>query len=143
VPNIFWDNAVSFSTYLMNRTPTQVNDFKTPLQAFSEKITLTSVLNLALKIFGCTVYVHIQKNLRTKLESRAEKCVFLGMGHNKKGYKCFNPSTKKFYTSMDVTFFEHKYFFKTLQNPIQEESVQQELNFNFLTYEHLSMSSNQ
>ena len=51
---------------------------------------------LPLKIFGCTAYEHIPKMLRPKLDPRVEKCVFVGYTPNKKGYKCFNPLTKRF-----------------------------------------------
>jgi transposase InsO family protein len=84
VPNIFWDNAITFAVYLMNRMPTQVNHFKTPLQVFSAHLKNNSILNLPPKFFGCTTYVHLQKQYRSKLEPRAEKCIFLGMGQNQK-----------------------------------------------------------
>jgi hypothetical protein len=76
VPNIFWDNAITFSIYLMNRMPTQVNNFETPLKHFSAHLKINSIQNLIPKIFGCIVYVHLQKQFRSKLEPRAEKCVF-------------------------------------------------------------------
>jgi hypothetical protein len=121
MPSIFWDNAVSFAIYVINRTPTRVNDFKTPLQMLSSHVQIPSVLNLIPKVFGCVVYVHIQKNLRSKLEPCAQKCVFLGFGTNQKGYKYYNPNTKKFFTTMDVTFLEEEYFFQT-ETPIQGEN---------------------
>jgi transposase InsO family protein len=135
VPNFFWDNAITYAIYLMNRTPTQVNNFKTPLQCFSAHLKLNSLLNLPPKIFGCTVYIHIQKQYRSKLEPRAEKCVFLGMGHNQKGYKCYSTNTRKFYTTMDVTFLENEPYFAISQNPIQG-GINDELNFEFLDYNH-------
>jgi transposase InsO family protein len=61
VPNKFWDHAVTFAIYLMNRTSTQVNNFETPLEVFSTHLKLTSLLNLAPKVFGCTVYAYLQK----------------------------------------------------------------------------------
>jgi Reverse transcriptase (RNA-dependent DNA polymerase) len=134
VPNTFWDNAITFAIYLMNRIPTQINNFETPLQSFSAHLKLNSVLNLTPKIFGCTAYVHIQKQYRSKLEPRAEKCIFLGMGHNQKGYKCYNPNTRKFYTTMDVTFLENEPYFNLSQNPIQG-GINSELNFEILDYE--------
>jgi transposase InsO family protein len=112
VPHIFWDNALSFAVYLSNRTPTSANEFRTPIQVLSDQINIPSILNLPPKIFGCVAYVHIQKPLRTKLEPRAEKCVFLGMGTNQKGYKCYNPETRKFYTTMDVNFLENEKYFE-------------------------------
>ena len=40
---------------------------------------------------------------------------FVGYTPNKKGYKCFNPFTKRFYTTMDVSFMENvSYFTKNL-----------------------------
>jgi hypothetical protein len=68
VPSVFWDNAVSFSVYLINRTPTKINNFRTPLQTLSTQITIPSILNLPPKIFGCIAYVHVQKKFRSKLD---------------------------------------------------------------------------
>jgi hypothetical protein len=121
MPPIFWDNAVFFVIYVINCTPTRVNDFKTPLQMLSSHVQIPSVLNLTSKIFGCVVYVHIQKNLRSKLESCAQKYVFLRFGTNKKGYKCYNSNKRKFFTTMDVTFLEEEYFFK-IETSIQGEN---------------------
>ena len=63
------------------------------------------------KVFGCTTFVHIYKSQRSKLDPTATKCIFLGYSPNQKGYKCYSPTTKKFYTSMDVTFFKNQPFY--------------------------------
>ena len=65
-------------------------------------------------MFGCIAYVHIPSHLRNKLDPRAEKCVFVGYATNKKGYKCFNPITRKFHITMDVHFVENTIFFHKL-----------------------------
>ena len=90
----------------------RVLKYDTPLQTL-RKIFLRNRLttHLPLKVFGCTVYVHIPNQLRNKLEPRAEKCVFIGYASNKKGYKCFNPTTRKFHITMDVNFVERIPFF--------------------------------
>lgn len=62
---------------------------------------------LPLKIFDCTVFVHVPTHLQSKFDPRAEKCTFLGNAPNKKGYKCFNPSTRKIHLSVDVNFIEN------------------------------------
>ena len=82
---------------------------------------------MPLKIFGCTVFVHLPKRLRSKLDPRAEKCIFLGYPPNKKGYKCFNPITKRCYISMDVSFIENTPYFS--KNFIQGENCVEEQNF--------------
>jgi hypothetical protein len=68
-------------------------------------------LGLAPKIFGCVAYVHIPKTQRTKVEPCALKCVFLGFGTSQKGYRCFDPVSRKWYVTRDVTFIEHEPFF--------------------------------
>ena len=81
-PNIFWPDALATATYLINRLPTKAIDLKTPLQKLSEFTTLPSNLTLKPRIFGCSVFVHILKAERTKLDPCAKKCVFVGYGVN-------------------------------------------------------------
>lgn len=121
VPDIFWDNAATFAVYLMNRIPTKSNDFQTPLQKLSTQVSIPSILNLEPRIFGCSVYVHMQKTGRSKLEPFAEKCVFLGFSTSQKGYKCYNPTKRRFYITMDVFFLENEFYFMN-QNLVQGES---------------------
>ena len=75
--------------------------------------------DIPLKIFGCTCFVHIPNNFRSKLDPKSEKCIFLGYASNKKGYKYFNPVTEKTYISMDVIFMEIIPFFH--KNQLQGE----------------------
>lgn len=80
VLQMFWDNAVTMVVYLINRTPSKVINFKTPLKVLSTYTIIPSILNLSPKKFGCVAYVHIQKHLRSKVEAHTEKCIFLGFG---------------------------------------------------------------
>ncbi|WP_208972683.1 hypothetical protein, partial [Escherichia coli] len=57
-----------------------------------------------LKVFGCIVYVHVPNELRTKLDPKAEKCVFIGYSLEQKGYKFNNPVTHQLRVSRDVVF---------------------------------------
>ena len=54
-----------------------------------------------------------------QMDTRAEKCVFIGPTPNKRGYKCFNPRTRKIQISMDVSFLENQPYFA--QNCLQGE----------------------
>jgi hypothetical protein len=83
----------------------RVLKFQTPLQSFLKYFLIASILaDLPLKVFGCTTFVHEHKHLG-KLEPHTIKCVFICYSSSQKGYKCFDPSTKKMFVTMDVTFF--------------------------------------
>jgi hypothetical protein len=130
VPNYLWGEAVLTAAYLINRVPSKVLNFQTPIHIFNECFPFDRVSNdLTLKIFGCTAFVHEHKNI-SKLEPRAIKCVFVGYSPTQKGYKCFDPKNKKMFVTMDVTFFENKPFFDThLQggNFKEEDSFQSDM----------------
>ena len=100
--------------------PTKVLKNQTPLQCLKDCFPGTRLhSDIPLKVFGCIAYVHIPSQFRSKLDPSAIKCVFLGYASNKKGYKCYDPNTKKIYVSMDVSFLENQSFFD--KNSLQEE----------------------
>ena len=88
---------------------------------------ITNSTNLPSKIFGCIVYVHIPSKDRSKLDPRAEKYIFIGYAPKKKGYKCFNPKTRKTVISMDVTFLEKQPFFQKIS--LQGDNIREEGKF--------------
>ena len=59
-----------------------------------------------LKVFGCIYDVHVPDELWTKLDAKAKKCIFLGYSLEHKGYRCYNPMTRKLRISHDVVFDE-------------------------------------
>ncbi|RVW96479.1 Retrovirus-related Pol polyprotein from transposon TNT 1-94 [Vitis vinifera] len=98
VPNYFWGEAILTATYLINPSS-----------------------DLPLKVFGCTAFVHVYPQNRSKFAPRANKCIFLGYSPTQKGYKCYSPTNKRFYTTMDVSFFEHVFFYP--KSHVQGESM--------------------
>jgi len=115
---------VATAVYLINRMPSKILHFKTPLQTLSIHISLPSILILPPKIFECAVFVHLHKNQHTKLEPCAVRCLFLGYGLHKKGFRCYDPKTNRTYTTMDVTFLESEIFFPS---PVPNSSLQGEI----------------
>ena len=59
-------------------------------------------------IIGCTAYVHINKQLCTKLDAKSIKCILVGYGNDCKAYRVWNPKTNKVFYSRDVIFDENQ-----------------------------------
>ena len=80
VPAQFLLEAIATATYLTNRLPKKALHFLTPLETLQTHTTIPSSHFLPPQVFCCIVYVHLPKQARKKLEPRAVKCVFIGMG---------------------------------------------------------------
>eukprot|EP00253_Pinus_taeda_P035263 PITA_35263 len=70
----FWPEAVDTACYLVNRSPSSALEDKTPQEVWTGKEPSLSHL----RVFGCDAYVHVPKEKRTKLDSKSEKCIFIG-----------------------------------------------------------------
>ena len=102
MPKEFWEEVVVCSIYLSNRCPTKSLQKLTPQEAWSgRKPTL-----LHLRVFGCVAYNHIPDESRVKLDDKSEKLVFIGYDAKSKGYRRYNPKSKKITVSRDVRFDE-------------------------------------
>ena len=101
-PLKFWGDAVLTACYLINCMPSSVLDNEIPHSLLFPKDPLYYV---PLRVFGSTCFVHDLSPGRDKLPPRAVKCVFLGYSKVQKGYRCYCPSTHRFYVSANVTFF--------------------------------------
>ncbi|KAK2448739.1 putative mitochondrial protein [Trifolium repens] len=103
LPISFWGECVLTATYLINRTPTMVNDGVTPY----EKLFGKPPSYEHIKIFGCLCYVKNLSKQRDKFDSRAERCVFVGYPKGQKGWTVYNLRTREIYVSRDVVFYEN------------------------------------
>jgi hypothetical protein len=82
---------VGIACYLVNRSPSSTLDDNTPHKVWTgKKPSLTH-----LKVFGYEAYVHVPKENKSKLEKKVEKCIFIQYKDGLKGYKIWNPKTKK------------------------------------------------
>lgn len=142
-PRRFWADAIVTAVYLLNRMPSKVLDFQTPLQTLSTQSLLPSVLMLPPRTFGCVAFVHLLKTQRIKLDPCALRCVFLGYATHQKGYRCYYPPTQRTYVIMDVTFLESEMYFTPSSNPSLQGEIRYEehnwTNFDFLTKEPETM----
>ena len=86
MPKSYW------AIYMMNRCTTSGVHEVTPHEKYyGKKPDLSHT-----RIFGAIAYVHIPDVKRQKLDPKSEKCILVGYSLEQKGYKCYNPSTRKF-----------------------------------------------
>ena len=97
---IFWAEALTYASHLINRLPSSAIEGKTPMEMWSGKPAHDYD---QLKVFGCPAYYHVRTD---KLEPRARKAIFVGFKRGVKGYKLWDPVDKKIVLSRDVTFDE-------------------------------------
>ncbi|GMJ02182.1 hypothetical protein HRI_003887400 [Hibiscus trionum] len=102
LPKSFWAEAIHTATYVLNRSPTSALIHQTPFEAFHERKPKVTHF----KIFGSVVHVLIPSQKRSKLDDNSVKCIFVGYSLQTKGYRFYNPETKKLLISRDVVFDE-------------------------------------
>jgi hypothetical protein len=103
LPASFWGECLAALVHILNRIPTASAKNATPYELWHGKKPDVSHL----RVWGCTAYVHVQKDKRTSLGPHMEKCVFLGYPDGYKGWKFYNPTTKKTVISEHADFYEH------------------------------------
>ncbi|KAJ9566231.1 hypothetical protein OSB04_002197 [Centaurea solstitialis] len=104
-PEHFWGEAAFTVVYTINRHPTRTLQNKSPYEAL---YGITRAYEL-LKVWGCACFVQLQPHEHTKLQPRSRLCLFLGYGIEHKGYRCWDPISKRLRISRHVTFWEHLY----------------------------------
>ncbi|BFG37702.1 hypothetical protein CerSpe_239760 [Prunus speciosa] len=122
MPRSFWGEAVLSAAYLINRIPSSILQFRTPLQTLQPHSQIPPTQNLEPRVFGCVVFVHLHDHQRSKLDPRADKCVFIGYAPHQKGYRRYHPPSRKVYTSMDVAFREQESYFSDAQEDSSQNS---------------------
>jgi hypothetical protein len=112
MPLKFWDEAFLAATYLINKAPSKVINFETPLERlYQVKPDFSS-----LRVFGCACWPNLRPYNKHKLSFRSKECVFLAIVNLHKGFKCLDIPTGRIYISRDVTFDENVFPFSKLHN---------------------------
>jgi hypothetical protein len=87
--------------------PSRVKGMKSPCEMLMGENTFL----VPPKLFGCTCFVRDHRPSVGKLDPKAVKCIFIGYAYGKRGYKCWSPSERRTFVSMDVTFRESEPFY--------------------------------
>ena len=75
-------------------------EFKIPEKVWSGKEVKFSHL----KVFGCVSYVHIDSDVRSKLDAKSKIYFFIGFGYEKFGYQFWDEQNQKIIRSKNVIF---------------------------------------
>lgn len=104
MPKWFWSEAANWACFILNRCATTSVEDKVPKEAWSGHTPNVDFL----KIFGCIGYVHVPTQLRTKLDNKSIKCIFLGISIESKAYRMYDPVQQKVIISKDVVFLKNE-----------------------------------
>lgn len=98
----YWAEAIATAAYVINRSPTQSLGKKTPYEMWTGRKPNISHM----RIFGCEAMVHVPKEKRQKWDPKSRQMLFLGYCDDTKGYRLWDPVSRKMVKSRDVTFLE-------------------------------------
>src|SRR5437762_1805402 len=105
-PLELWGEADLATCYLSNRLPSRALDGKTPFEAwFGYKPEVSH-----LRRWVSVAYVHIQEQLRKKLDVKAHQGIFVGYDNPNGTYRIFNPATNKIISTKDWIISENEFW---------------------------------
>jgi hypothetical protein len=110
MPFKYWDEIFLVATYLINRTPTKLLSYDTPLH----KLFGATPDYSSFWVFGCACWPNLRHS--HKLQLRSTRCVFLGYSNMHKGFKYLDISKGRIYISRDVLFDESVFPFAELHS---------------------------
>ena len=101
LPKGFWAEAVATAVHVRNRLPTKATNQTPHALWFNKKPNIQH-----LKVFGCAAFSNIPDQLRSKLDDKAERMVFVGYSSRSKGYRLYDHNSGLVVTRRDVIFDE-------------------------------------
>jgi hypothetical protein len=117
LPLSFWSFAFQTTSYLINRLLTPLLNNKSPFESLFRSPPNYSKL----RIFGCLCFPWLKPYTSHKLEPKSRPYLFLGYSSSQSAYKCYDLSSKNFFITHHVKFFEHVFPMHT--NPIHSSWV--------------------
>jgi len=101
-PARFWVEALSTATHLLNRRPCRTTAPITP----HELLLGVAPDYTTLRVFGCLCYQDTAATSRHKLDTCSVACIFLGYPSDHRGYRCFDPVSRRVLPPRHFTFVE-------------------------------------
>lgn len=101
LPISFWGYALETAAHILNLVPTKKVS-KTPFEMWKGKRPSLGHI----KIWGCEVFV--RREAQDKLETRSEKCIFVGYPKESFGYLFYRPKDNVVFVARRGTFLERE-----------------------------------
>nr|GEY07577.1 hypothetical protein CTI12_AA091260 [Tanacetum cinerariifolium] len=118
LPLKFSGDCILSATYLINKMPVKILDWKSPYESLYEKTPTYDHL----RVIGCLCYAANVKPHKDQFKNRGVKCVLIGYPVNQKVYNLYNWEKKEVFLSRDVVFEEQVFLFKQLDNGSNKQS---------------------
>jgi histone deacetylase 1/2 len=109
VPATYWLEALSTTTYTLNRHPCCPRNNDTPYKILHGHDPTYDHL----RVFGCLCYPNLTSTAANKLSPRSVACIFIGYPADTKGYRCLDPNSNHVITSGHVYFDEDVFPFRS------------------------------
>jgi hypothetical protein len=103
-PMCLWAEVAMATVYVQNRLSHSALGLKTPEEMLTGKKPKVSHI----KIFGCSMFIHIPKEKRNKLGPSRKKGIFVGYCEVSKVFKIYILGQHHIEINRDVTFDEDK-----------------------------------
>lgn len=116
LPDKFWPYSLMTATWMINRLPSRILDWKTPYEVLFGTPPDMSIL----RPFGCLAYAANVSPRKRKFDSRSHRCAFLGYDITHKGFLLYDLNTHRIFTSRDVKFFPDTYPFSDVVGAAQQ-----------------------
>jgi hypothetical protein len=104
MPSWFWGEAVLTAMFILNRSPTQSVEGRTPYEVWHGKKSSVDYFHT----FGCVAHVKQGNKRLGKLEDRSTMMVFIGYEPGSKTWRFYNPVTTRVHVSRDAVFEEDR-----------------------------------
>ena len=78
-----------------------------------------------MRLFGCSVYIHVPKDKRKKLELSGNRGIFVGYSESSKVYRIYVPGQRKIEISRDINFDERISFKNSIEEPIESNEEEE------------------
>lgn len=82
----FWGEDVLTAGYLINRTPSELLDGKTPYESLFRQASSYKHL----RVFSYLYYAHNLQRDKDKFVSKSRRCLFVGYPFGRKGWKLYD-----------------------------------------------------